>query len=319
MSISISASLGAVGQYENESISKIFSQESAAPGYQVGPGDRLEISVFGIQELHQIRRVNAAGTIKLPLLGEIRVSGATPSELEDTLADLLKNEELVKEPQVSVAVAEYGSKPVVVLGMVNRPGQYYLTRRLNLIDVLSLAGGVKRDAAEGVVVIQWNRLEGQGAFSSALEHGAQSTRVDLNQLLETGDASLNLPIQGGEVIDVPRKQVQEFYVIGEVNRPGAFHLPEDRILLLSQALAKAGGPMKTAKTSKGVLFRYGLEGSRREIRVNVGDVLRGKREDLLVRANDVIFIPGSTFKNITYGMLGIIPRTVSETVSRVPN
>ncbi len=73
--------------------------------------------------------------------------------------------------------------------------------------------------------------------------------------------------------------------------------------------------MKTAKTKKGMLVRFDQKGGRQEVAVNFDAILKGRKPDVLIGPNDVIFIPGSTFKNIGYGLLGVIPSAVSNTVS----
>jgi polysaccharide export outer membrane protein len=98
-----------------------------------------------------------------------------------------------------------------------------------------------------------------------------------------------------------------FYVIGDVNRPGAFEIPSESRMLVSQALATSGGPTKTAKASKGVLIRYDARGTREERPVDFAGILRGKKPDFEVMANDVIFVPGAAAKTLGLGLLNIIP------------
>lgn len=69
--------------------------------------------------------------------------------------------------------------------------------------------------------------------------------------------------------------------------------------------------MRTAKLHKGILVRYSEQGVREQLSVNFEDILRGKKEDFVVRANDVIFIPGSKFKTLGYGVLSALPGAVT--------
>ena len=103
---------------------------------------------------------------------------------------------------------------------------------------------------------------------------------------------------------------QTVYVIGEVNRGGAFALPPKQDLRVSQLFAWAGGPMKTAKVSGGILVRYNDLGERQELPVNFDEILKGKKEDFLVRANDIIFVPGSRFKSLTNGLVAAAVSTI---------
>jgi len=138
--------------------------------------------------------------------------------------------------------------------------------------------------------------------------------VNLKDLLENGKLDLNVPITGGDVVQIPERHIERFFVIGDVNRPGAYELPREEELFISQALAEAGGPMRTAKASKAVLVRWDEEGRRQELAVNVEDILKGKQPDMALHPNDVLFLPGSTAKSIGYGLLGVIPGTLSNTI-----
>jgi len=297
----------------------VVDATTAGADYRVGVGDLLEISVFGFDQFHKTLRIGGAGTIRLPLLEEVAVEGRTVSEIEEMLSRLLKEAELFKDPDVNVKVQEYRSQTVFVLGRVRQPGQYHLTRPSRLIDVLSMAGGVQDERADDRAIIERYRESAEATNSSAAADPAakkpvETISVDLEELLENGDLSLNHWVLDGDVVTVPEREIKEFFIIGEVNRPGAFEMDPDEGLLLSQALARAGGPMKTAKLGKGILARFGKEGEREEIAINVEKILEGKEEDVPIMPDDVIFIPGSTFKSIGYGLLGAIPRTVSETI-----
>jgi polysaccharide biosynthesis/export protein len=109
--------------------------------YKIGPSDLLELSVFGIQEMTRVVRVNAQGMISLPLLGTIRAGGLSANELEVLLAEKL-SENLLQNPQVSVFIKEFVSQRVVVEGSVMKTGVYPLTGKTSLMQVLAIAGGL---------------------------------------------------------------------------------------------------------------------------------------------------------------------------------
>ena len=278
----------------------------------LGPGDLLEISVLGVEELHQLERVNTQGEITVAYLGSLQVEGRTVTDLETLISTGLERQEIVVNPQVSVMVKEYHSQPVFVLGAVNAPGRYQVTRPLTLIEVLALAGGIDEENAAGHVLLRRAKPTGPEGTKPEI------IRVGLSELLEDEDPEQNVPILGGDTVNVPIRIVKMFYLIGDVNQPGAYEFPASGELHLTQALAWAGGAMKTAKSDKSVLFRYGSEGQREEIPVNLKQILKGEEDDWLIQPEDVIFVPGSASKNILFSMLGIIPRTVSGTIVRVP-
>jgi polysaccharide export outer membrane protein len=179
-----------------------------------------------------------------------------------------------------------------------------MLRHLTLIDALTMAGGASRDAGGDVIV----HHKASGADEE------KTTRISLKELLDEGRMALNIAIGDGDVITVPERIRHVYYVIGEVGRPGAYDLRPDGPTLLSQAIANAGGPAKTAKASKGVLVRQEANRPRQELRVNFQAVLKGKQPDTPIRPNDIIFVPGSKVKDISYGLLGVVPQSIS----RVP-
>ena len=266
--------------------------------YRLGAGDLIEIGVFGVDNFRHTLRISASGLIKLPLLDPIAAAGLTPAELETKLTSLLDGE-VIKNPQVSVFVKEYRSQSVFILGAVRNPGQYQITLQLKIVDVLSMAGGLQSNAVDEAV-IQRKSPEG----------GDELIKVNLQELLEKGDLERNVVVRGGDVIHIQERLAQTVYVVGEVNRAGAFQLPAKQTLRVSQIFAWAGGPMRTAKMSDGILVRYNEKGERQELPVNFGDILKGKTEDFMVKANDIIFVPGSKFKSIGYGLLDMVPGTL---------
>jgi len=292
----------------NETIEQL-SLAARTSEYFLGPGDLLEVKVFGLEEYDQTVRVSASGKITLPYLGSLSASGLSGIQLEELLAAELRNRKLIKDPQVSVFVTEYRSQPIYVLGAVNQPGQYMMTHKLSLLDALTMAGGLVMDRASDYALLQRGVGAGQGSPAD-LNEEAQATRIDLKPLLEGGDLGLNIQLAGGDVLHVPERKIEVFYVVGEVGRAGAYELPDKQKLLVSQALAQAGGPGKTAKLGDGILVRYEGDGNRQELAIDFDAIFKGKKPDFQVSANDIIFVPGSTAKTIGYGLLGIIPGTI---------
>jgi polysaccharide biosynthesis/export protein len=294
----------------NQRITQLSSLGKMNSEYRLGPGDLIEIGVFGVDNFRHTLRISASGIVKLPLVEPITASGLTAAELEQKLAALLDGE-VIRNPQVSVFVKEYRSQPVLILGAVKNPGQYQITLQLNIVDILAMAGGLLPNAGDEAVVQRRTSETGPNDHAEAGSDGHDVIKVNLRELLEKGDMSLNIPVRGGDVVHIQERLVQVVYVIGEVNRAGVYQLPPKQDLRVSQAFAWAGGPMKTAKMGDGILVRY-EKGVRHEIPVNFSDILKGKREDFLVHADDIIFVPGSEFKNIGYGLLGLVPGAAAQ-------
>jgi len=291
----------------NERILQLSFMNRAEAEYRLGSGDLIEVSVFGVADYTYNLRINSRGQLNFPLVGNIDVKGMTPSELEETLRFRFEDR-LVRNPQISIFVKEYRSQPVFILGAVERPGQYQAIHQLNVVDVIAMAGGLQLGAAADHALIQRAKPSGNGEGK-----GSEVIKVDLRALLEEGNVALNVPVQGGDVIQIPERKVDLIYIMGDVNKPGAFTLPRDyKNIVVTQVLAQAGGPTRTAKLSKGIVVRYDEKSdSRQELALDLKKVIQGKDPDISVLPDDIIFIPSSTGKTIGYGMLGILPQFVS--------
>ncbi len=310
--------LGQQNRNWNEQLQQLSFLDRSSSEYRLGAGDLIEVSVFGVEDFNYDLRIDSLGQIDLPFIGSITAAGLTPTELGQELKSTL-DDRLIRNPQVSVFVKEYRSQPVFLLGAVKEPGQYQMIYQLNLIDVLAMAGGLDIERAADYALV---RRRGSGTdnedINSSRTNGESTeldvVEIDLKELLEGGDLSLNIPIQGGDVIHIPERKMELFYIVGEVSKPGAFEIPPQNDVFVSQAVTWAGGPMKTAKTDKGILVRYDGNGERQEMAVNFSDIIQGKKSDFLVQPNDIIFIPGSTAKSLGYGLLQIIPATLSGSI-----
>jgi polysaccharide export outer membrane protein len=259
------------------------SQEKFTQEYRVGPKDLLEISVFGADELSRTVRVSEDGKVTLPLLGEVLVDGLTKSEVEKKLGQLL-GEKYVQNPQVTVFIREYQSKRVSVLGAVEKPGPYQLLGRQTLMQIISEAGGLTRDAGNEIIIIR------------QLPDGSSvSLRISIDDLFLKGDAKLNVPMEAGDIVNIPVDKLVVVYVFGQVKNPGALQVKKSNIPTLLQAVAQAGG--FTDRASKGgvVIKRKDEAGKEKEIKVNVRNILKNKIKDVQLLENDTIYVPESLF------------------------
>ncbi len=132
--------------------------KAASSDYQVGPGDVLEVLVYGNDDLSRIPTVQTNGAIVMPLLGEVQVAGLTVAEIQRKLTNLLAKDYLVN-PQVEVKVKDYQSQFVSVVGEVNAPGRQPLRGRTRLIDALIEAKGFTQRASGEVTITR-----GDGGF-----------------------------------------------------------------------------------------------------------------------------------------------------------
>jgi polysaccharide biosynthesis/export protein len=264
--------------------------------YLLGPGDLLDISGPELQELaNKPVRVDGDGDIEVPMGGRIHVSGLTAQQTEQELNKVLST--YIRHPQVVVSVAEVRSQPVSILGAVNTPGVHQVQGHKTLLEMLSLAGGIRQDAGYSVRItrqLEWGciplpeaQLDPSGQFSVA--------ELNLKKIMEAKNPEENIQIFPHDVISVPKAEM--VYVIGEVRRSGGFVLGEHQSISVLQALSLAEGLNSTADTRHAKILRLKRDADQREeMAVDVKDVLNGKKPDVPLHGDDILFIPGSTGK-----------------------
>lgn len=230
--------------------------------YLVGAQDVLTVTVFGEAEFSGKYTVEQDGTFTFPQLGRIKAGGSTLRALEQELKKQLADGYL-KNPQVAVAVETYRSQRILVLGEVRSPGEYQLTGEMTLLAALARAGSTTAGASHEVVVVR-----------SARQRGGEPevVRIDLNEL-QSGNIALNLPLQDGDTINVPK--AQSVFVTGQVKSSGAYAVERGTTVL--QALSLAGG-----------LTDRGADG-----RIRILRTVNGKKVEIKAKLTDSVE-PGDT-------------------------
>ena len=264
--------------------------------YLLGPNDQITLLGPEAEEIvNKLYRVDQSGEISLPMIGRIKVAGRTIREFEEELNKRLGT--YVRDPQVVVTVTEFRSQPVSVVGAVTQPGTYQLQGRKTLIEILSLAGGLRPDAGHSVRIsrtLDWGIIPLPGA--SLDPSGTYSVaQVSVRDILEAKIPAENIQILPNDVITVPRAEL--VYVIGDVRKSGGFVLGDRESMTVLQALSLAEGVERTADTRHGKILRLTSgESQRIEIAVDVKQILAGKSKDVPLRGGDILFLPGSAAK-----------------------
>lgn len=256
--------------------------------YQIGAEDLLSVVVMDAPEFSRIVRVSGAGTIKLPLIkSAVEASGKTTAELEREIAQALIEEGLLRQPWVTVSVAEFHSKPVSVSGAVRTPVVFQATRPVSLLEAISRAGGLSETASQEISV----------SFPARDGNPSKVVRVSSKSVTEVADPESNIWLRGGEDVRVP--SAGRVYILGGVNRPGALLINNDEPLTLLKALALAGGTVGTASSKAFLLRASAGVPQKQEIALNLKKLLKRQAPDLPLESNDVVFIPDSKTKRIT--------------------
>jgi polysaccharide export outer membrane protein len=290
-----------------------------SPDYQLGAGDTISIQIVG-QSVPVTAKITAAGEVTIPFAGPVVVADLTAEQAETKITDLLKSSKLINNPQVLIDVIEYEAKKVYALGELDRPGEYAVSFQMTLMDLIFVAGGIDFTASRYGYLHRrvsqdpaWRPLytiEGMRDLESRPDQarpGTEVIRIELRTMKDGGVLDRNLTLRDGDLFYIPRRKIEFAYIIGDVYVPGAFEMPNLKVVTATQAISWGGGPTKTAKMSKGILVRTDKNGQRQEMPVDFAAILAGKQKDVEVLPDDIIFIPGSHGKTVGYGILNTIP------------
>lgn len=243
----------------------------------MGPGDFLDISEYHTPEFHTVARVSPAGTVVLPMIGEIRVGGLDEQSAAHAIEAELVSKGMLLHPQVAVLVSSYAGQDVSVLGEVTRPGVYSYTLHHRLLDLISAASGLAPSA--GRLVNVFHRNDPKTPHPVVLDPSGTDTGDDHNPELSPGDT-----------VQVSRAGL--VYVVGDVLRPGGFPVDPADGLTVVQALTLAWGPSQNALSSKAILIRE-QKGGRTLTELNLKRMLHGQEPDQLVHDRDILYVPDS--------------------------
>jgi polysaccharide export outer membrane protein len=253
--------------------------------YRIGAKDLLEITVVEMPELNQAVRVSEDGSITLPLIGKVAIDGLTKEEVEKRLAALLLEQNYVRNARVMVFIKEYQSKRVALIGAVTKPGTYELVGRMTLLQLISQAAGLTENASSSMFILREGRDGNQARIV-----------IDLDDLINNGNQTLNIPLQAGDIVNIPVEKFISVYVFGAVRNPGVIQAKMSKNITILQAIAQAGGLIEGASKSGVTVTRKDRKtGNEMKIKVNLNDVLKGKQPAMDLIEGDVVYVPESIF------------------------
>jgi polysaccharide export outer membrane protein len=213
--------------------------QAQAPEYVVGPQDVLAVTVTNEPTLTGKFTVVGDGTVTYPLLGSVKVGGMSLRAVERELTTRL-SEGYLERPLVSVALDQFGSQRVLVIGEVRQAGSYPLSGPTTLLEILLKAGAPTAAAGTEALIVR-GRAESRSSSSNVL-------RANLDAL-QRGDLSQDFTLRPGDMVFVPRaEQPSPVYVMGMVKTPGAYQVTKGATVL--QVLAQAGGVTDRGSTGR---------------------------------------------------------------------
>lgn len=171
-----------------------LAAQAMEQAYRLNPGDELMISVWKEDDLNRDTLVLPDGTVSFPLVGQVTAEGLTPNELERAIAGKLRR--YIPDAAVSVSVVKAAGHRIYVIGEVNRPGEYQPDRPLDVMQALSLAGGLTAYASEDKIVVL--RRHGDIEVAVPFPYG---------EIKEGRSLGFNFELTSGDVVMVPGRSL----------------------------------------------------------------------------------------------------------------
>jgi polysaccharide export outer membrane protein len=249
---------------------------------KLGPGDLIQVSVFGVPDLSTKARISNSGDVYLPLIDYVHLADLTADEAQELIEKRLDQGGFVRNPHVTLFVDESASQAITMLGEVGRPGTYPAVGERRLFDLISAAGGLTNRSGRNITIVHRQSPD-------------QKVEIHLASNL-ADDTEHNVEVQPGDTIIVSRAGI--VYVVGDVNRPSGFAIEDDTLTVL-KALALAGGQTRTSSLNGTKILRQTPNGTQ-EIPVRLKKVMQAKAPDIPLVKGDVLFVPGSAAKAYAY-------------------
>ncbi len=252
------------------------------PPYRVNAGDRIEIRVYGHDELNVTTRVSPDGSVGMMFLGQVEVAGRTIMEARDAIEKGLAP--YIKHPVVGVTVLEVDSETITVSGACAHPGLYNISASTRLADAYALAGGTATRLFHGI------SIDVADLEHSVLIREGKILPVDFQRAIEHGDALDNVLVRKSDYIFIAQRMESSVTVCGEVGSPQKrlYQAPMGLIETLSDC-----GWMLDNHWSHVIIIRDGLSDPKM-YKVDVDGILAGKCQNVYLKPNDIVYVPKDT-------------------------
>ena len=248
---------------------------------RIGVGDLLDVSIYGVNDYHPEARVNESGDIDLPLIGTLRVGGATVEEAQNLVSKSLVEGGYFRDPHVTLLIKEFSSERVSILGEVAKPGVYSMVGTRRLFDLISEAGGFSAKAGDEVTITHRDQPNDPATIKLSDQPGKSMLG--------------NVEIDPGDTIVVSKAGI--VYVVGDVGRPGGFIMENNQPMTVLQAIAMAAGTNRTAALNSARIVRRTPAGLT-EVKIPLKQIMAAKTNDMPMYADDILFIPGSAARSV---------------------
>jgi polysaccharide export outer membrane protein len=258
--------------------------------YLLGPGDVVDVRVFGQPDLSSTAQVDSDGNLSALAFLEapIRAKCRTDKEVQKDIT--LAYAKFINNPQVSVRIAERNSRqPATVFGAVRQATRVEMKRKVRLNELMAVSGGFTERASGTIQILHTEPLmcpePGEEAEAAPIDATNVPLRVVKISDLRAGKLEANPVIRPGDYVLVT--EAEPVYITGSVLSPGGIYLREQ--LMLSRALAMVGGARKEAKLTDVVIYRQSPGSAKQEtFHVDVAAIKKNEKPDFVLQPYDII-------------------------------
>jgi protein involved in polysaccharide export with SLBB domain len=285
--------------------------------HRLGPGDVLDIEVLGDLGTRTRTVVGPDGKIYFYVLPGIDVWGMTMSEARARVVREMQN--FIREEQpISMTLRTAASQRIWVLGRLNRPGVYTMTGPTSLLEAIAQAGGLSPTTGVMTTAGTMGFASARGATDEAADlrrafviRQGKVLRVDFDRLLRNGDLSQNIYLQSDDFVYLPSATMGDIHVLGAVGNPRTVQFTGGQTLV--QAIAEAGGILPRESHPSEVAVVRGSLAEPKVAIVDLKEILSGQTPDVLLEAQDIVYVPHSPYRVLTR-YVNIILDTFARTV-----
>ncbi len=258
--------------------------------YHLGAGDKITLNVWNRPELSGPHTLGPDGKISVALVGPIDLNTTTVEEAASRVQKQLGR--YYTTPIVNINVDEYKANRITLLGRVLTPGVLQFDSQPMLLDALARGGSLPV-------------LDKQATLTRcAIFRGREKVIwVDLKRLLNRGDLAYNIKLKPNDVIYIPDSFDTMTYVLGAVQKPGAYRLTPDMSVL--DALAQAGGPSEDGRPEEIAIYRPGQQAVQR---FDMASLMTADRKvNYALEEGDIIYVPKKGIANVGYVLKQLLP------------
>jgi protein involved in polysaccharide export with SLBB domain len=260
-------------------VTQVLEDELEAADYIIGPGDRLEVNIFGELEDKLEFTVLPEGNVLIPTIGDLKISGLSLEEAKELILAEVKKYYI--KAKISVNLIGLRKFRIYLTGEVKNPGAYFVQGSDRLSDVLDISGGTTPKTTIAAGLNDWaddTKIE--------IRHKDDTVdKIDITRFYRLGDKSSNPYLRGGDIIFAPSIKLTDPYVIieGNVGNQGIYSLKDNETLITF--LRRVCALSKRSNLESIILIR---DGKRQKL-----DILneQEKHENFTLKNRDKIMIP----------------------------